>query len=508
MLAKEGLLSAIKKLFGEVAVYGISSILARAINFVLVPLYLDRFVNPDTGEVSASRYGVLSEYMSYTAFLLVFLTFGMETSYFRFANKELSEEHAFSHSLTKVFVLGLVGCLGLFLFAEPLSGLLKESGSPLYVRVLSCIIFLDVVFSLSFARLRNLNQGKRFALIKFLAILLNVGFNLVLIVFIPDAYGFVSLDLWLFRIDTSDQVLMVLLANLVSNSIFFFFFFKDFKFLFKHVSKKYFKPILNYAYPIMILGLAGIVNEMLDRILLKEVLPEGFYKQGWDALTAIGIYSANYKFAIFITLAIQAYRYAAEPFFFKKAEEKDSKETFVQLMNVFVILLLLAFVSISVFKVEIGILILREDIYKQGLYVVPVLLLANVCVGIYYNLSAWYKLTDKTVYGTYIGVGGALLTIVLNLAFIPSYGFFGSALATLIVYFLMMLVSYLLGQKHYPVAYDVGKVALYAVLALGMVLFSHFYLERIPFAWVFKSVEVLLFLMVVYFNDAKKWFGP
>lgn len=494
-------------MFGQVAVYGVSSILARAINFILVPLYLSRFIDPETGEPSAARYGVLSEYMSYTAFLLVFLTFGMETSYFRFSGKELTEEHAFSHSFTKVFVLGFVGCLGLFFFAEPLSELLRESGSPLYIKVLALIIFLDVVFSVSFARLRNLNKGKKFAMIKFLAIILNVGLNLLLIVYLPDSEKgvFPTYDLGFFILDTSDQVLMVLLSNLISNSIFLFFFFPDLKYLFRYFSKEYFGTILKYAYPIMILGLAGIVNEMLDRILLKEVLPQGFFKEGWDALTAIGIYSANYKFAIFITLAIQAYRYAAEPFFFKKAEEKNSKDTFVQLMNVFTVLLLFAFVSISVFKVEIGELILRREIYKQGLYVVPILLFANVCVGVYYNLSAWYKLTDKTIYGTYIGIGGALLTIVLNLMLIPELGFLGSAIATLIVYFLMMLVSYLLGQKHYPVSYDVVRIVLYSVLAIGLVAFSHFCLEEFPYAWVLKSVVVILFLAVIYFNDARKW---
>jgi len=469
------------------------------INFFLVPLYLEKFQD-------ASRYGVLTEYMSYTAFLLVFLTFGMETSYFRFAGKELEEPKAFSQLFTNVFVLGFLGCGVIFLLSGPISVFLQESGNIFYVKVLALIIFLDVVFSVSFARLRYLNKGGYFATVKLITILLNVGLNLLFIVYLPNVYGYSKLDWGLFSVDLSDQVFLVLLANLIANSVFVLFFFKDLSFLFKNYDWSVFKKVFNYSYPVMILGLAGIVNELIDRLMLKDLIPVGFYGNGTSNLSAIGVYAANYKFAIFITLAIQAYRYAAEPFFFKKADDRDSKATFALLMDVFVVLLLLAALSISVFKEEVGEVLLRKPIYREGLYVVPILLLANVCMGVYYNLSAWYKLTDKTIFGTVLGVTGALVTVFLNWLLIPLYGYLGSAIATFACYFSMMLACYLLGKKYYPVPYNVTKLAFYFVVVIGFVLVSHFLINDILFDWVYKILLVIVFLLIYWSIDGKKQF--
>lgn len=491
-------MSSIKKLFGQVAVYGLSSILARAVNFLLVPFY--------TEYLETDVFGVLTMYMTYTAFFLVFLSFGMETSYFRFSNKELEERKAFSQFFTIVFVLALLGAGSLFVFAEPLAQLLGGSGDVIYLRIQSSVIFLDVLFSLSFARLRNLNKGFKFAMVKFTSIGLNVALNLLLVVYLPHVLLLDELDLGLFSLDLSDQVLMILVANLGAASIYLGVFWKDLWTLFRYFDRALFKPILTYAYPIMILGLAGVINELLDRVMLLKLLPEGLYAAlNWSTLDAIGVYSANYKFAILVTLGIQAYRYAAEPFFFKKAKDQDSKQTFVQLMNVFVVLLLTVAVMISIFKQELGVIMLRSPEYRQGLSVVPVLLLANVCVGVYYNLSAWYKLTDKTIFGTYIGIGGALITVGLNYVLIPYFGFMGSAYATLVCYFTMMAVSYFFGQRYYPVDYQVGKLLFYSAVAIAVVMVSHFLIEALAFAWVYKTMLTLSFCGLLYVLEIRKW---
>lgn len=498
-------MSSIKKLAGQTALYGLSSILARAINFLLVPFYTGDIEGTTVSRLTPNDFGVLTEYMTYVAFLIVFLTFGMETTYFRFGTEKEKEKPVFSQLLTYVFVLTLVVCSAIFFGSEGLKELLKTTGNTSYIKILALILFLDVMSSLPFARLRNQNKALKFATIKFLSIVINIGLNLLLIWYLPEKKAVYNLGLDVVNLDLTDKVMSIFISNLVANSIFVAFFFKDFILLFNHYNKEYFKPVLKYSYPIMILGLAGLINEMIDRIMLKEILPQGFYDAlGWDSIEAIGIYAANYKFAIFITLAIQAYRYAAEPFFFKTGKEKNSKETFAQLMNIFVALLLFAAVLISVFRIEVSHLILRSEEFRKGIYIVPILLLANVCVGIYYNLSAWYKLTDKTIYGTIIGIGGAVITVALNFVLIPMYGFLGCAIATLVCYATMMIWSYVLGQKYYPIPYQVGKITLYFALSIATILISVYGLEQLPYATIYKVLLALTFSSLIYILEFRK----
>jgi O-antigen/teichoic acid export membrane protein len=478
-------LSTLKKLAGQTAIYGLSSIFARAINFLLVPFY--------TKLMLPSDFGILSEYMIYIAFLNVILTFGMETSYFRYCQNE-KESKVFSNLFTSVFVWSSAICVLIFLFPNLFVSLLKESGNETYLRLVAVILFLDAVFAISFARLRNQNLSAKFAIFKISSILINVFLNLLFIYILPK-YGVQSFGV----IDLKDQVACILWANVLANLLFVFFFWKDLLQLFSDIDFGFLKKVFHYAYPVMILGLAGMVNEMIDRLMLKEYLPTDFYQSiGIDKMGAIGIYSANYKFAIFITLAIQAYRYAAEPFFFKTGAEKNSKETFSKLMTIFSLILLFTATEIALFRQEIGFLILKNPVYREGLEVVPYLLLANVCVGIYYNLSAWYKLSDKTIYGTLIGIFGAVVTIVLNYFLIPVYGYMGCAIATLVCYASMMLMSYFFGQKHYPVSYQVVRILVYFGLSIFCIILSNTFLESIQFAFFYKVGVSLLLIFMIY----------
>jgi O-antigen/teichoic acid export membrane protein len=472
--------SGLKKLASQTAVYGLSSIFARAINFLLVPFYT-RLMEPDD-------FGILSEYMVYIAFLIVFVTFGMETTYFRYSQEKETEEKTFSNLFTFVFGLSLLVCGTVILCSPFLKDVLRSSGNILYINLLSGMLFLDAVSSLSFARLRNQGKSMNFALFKISSIFLNVLLNLLFIMILPKYFGLNKIAF----IDLNDQVGAILWANLLANSLFLLFFVKDFKLLFKNWDLSFVKKAFPYAYPIMILGLAGMVNEMIDRLMLKELLPKGFYNTiGIDNLGAIGVYSANYKFAIFITLAIQAYRYAAEPFFFKTGQEKNSKQTFSKLMTIFTAILLITTVLISLFRQEIAALILGKPEYITGLSVVPILLLANVCVGVYYNLSAWYKLTDKTIYGTIIGIGGAIVTVVANWILIPKMGYMGCAWATLICYATMMLSSYVLGQKYYPVPYQIARIFVMFLVSVSLILFSVFILESMNYGFIFRLILAL-----------------
>jgi O-antigen/teichoic acid export membrane protein len=239
----------------------------------------------------------------------------------------------------------------------------------------------------------------------------------------------------------------------------------DFRFQF---NLTWLRPLLAYAFPLMLMGLAGMVNETLDRILLPKWLPAGFYP-GKSSLTAVGIYGACYRLSIFMSLVIQAFRYAAEPFFFAQSTEKNSPATFAMILKWFTICCAIIFVGISLNVEDFGTLFLRRPEYREGLTVVPVLLLANLFLGVYYNLSVWFKLTDKTYYGTYIGAGGAVLTIVLNFLLIPVLGYMGSALATLACYFLMAVLCWRLGERHFPVPYPMLRLGLWLLLATLLV---------------------------------------
>lgn len=440
-------MSTLKKLASETAIYGISNIVGRSLNFLLVPFYTS------SKHFAVEEYGLVTGLYAYAAFFNVVLTFGLETTYFRFCNKEGADKTYVYRSIQTILLFTTLLFLGVaYVFADkfPFARQLPNHGQ--LITNLALVLSIDTVLTLSFAKLRLEGRAKKFALVKLLNILLNIGLNVWFVVVMPVLHpGFLP------------NANHVLIANLLANLAQILFFPLDvilwFKLTFSWpISKKY----LLYGFPIMIMGLAGMTNEMLDRIVLEHWLPVGFYA-GLSVLAVLGIYGACYKLSIFISLGTQAFRYASEPFFFAKAKEKDSTEMYAKVMNWFVlvccgILLLISF--------NLGWLqyILGRPEYRTGLAVVPILLTANLFLGMYYNLSIWYKLTDRTHYGMYISIGGAVLTLTLNLLLIPEFGYMGCAWATFICYGTMVVVSYLLGHFYYPVPYNV----LFLVLSVGM----------------------------------------
>jgi O-antigen/teichoic acid export membrane protein len=460
-------MSVAKKLVGQTAVYGISSIVGRALTFLLVPLYTDRF--------PAAEYGIVTELYAYVAFLNIMFTYGMESAYFRFATRQGTDRRQLYDQVLSLLLVSSLVLSGLLMLLSPaLASVLHYPGREKYLIWLALVMGIDAVTAIAFARLRLENKARKVAAVRFINILLNVGLSLFFIVLCPDILagkyltGLQPLVRAVYNPELG--VGYVFLIGLLANACYLPMLWReltDFKF---RLNLEPLRPMIQYAYPLMLMGLAGMVNETFDRPLLKYWLPEGFYP-GQSNQTAMGIYGACYKLAIFMSLVIQAFRYAAEPFFFSQSTDKNSPATFALILKWFTLCCAFIFVFISVNLEDFG-LLLRGPEYRTGLVVVPVLLMANLFLGVYYNLSVWFKLTDKTYYGTYISVGGAALTVLLNFLLIPLLGYMGSAVTTLACYFMMAVVCWRLGEKHFPVPYPVARLAAWLVVACTLVAAS------------------------------------
>lgn len=439
----------LKKLLGQTAVYGLSTIVGRSLNFLLVPLYTSFFTPTD--------YGIISQLYALVAFLMVFLTFGMETAYFRFIQDAPDKQYVYRNSFLTVLGLNALFFVIILIFQNYFANLLLIEENE-YITVMAAIVCIDAIASMPLARLRAEDKARQFALIQFASIGVNIGLNLLFMFFFFD------------KDRPGEGVLFILLANLFSSLVKPVMMYKDFIRINWHFDWQLFGKMLKYAFPIVIAGFAFIINEMIDRIMLKQILTDLPHHTVKTADAQIGIYSACYKLAMLVSILLQAYRYAAEPFFFNQSKNADRNKIYIRLMNYFVAVMCLAFLGISL-NIDIFKYFVSNNEYWVGLHIVPILLMANVFLGIYINQSIWYKLSDQTKFGAYIAFGGALLTIAINYLFIPEYEYEASAWATLIVYGAMMVASYLLGQKYFPIRYNLRKFFLY----LGSSLLIYFF---------------------------------
>ena len=490
-------MSIAKRLASQTAIYGVSSIVGRVLSYLLVPVYTQHFAPAD--------YGIVTGLYAYVSFLNVVFTYGLETTFFRFANRPGADRRELYNRTLSLLLLSSLGFTALLaLLARPLLAVLHAPpGHQEYAVWMALILGLDAVAALPFARLRLENKARKFAAIRLSNILLYVGLNLFFVVLCPAvlraAPGAALAGLRPLVAAVYNPALgvgYVFLSNLVASAFTILLLGRElFDFQFRWPGRGFLGPILAYALPLMLMGLAGMVNETLDRILLPAWLPAGFYP-GLSALAAVGIYGACYKLSIFMSLVIQAFRYAAEPFFFSQSTEKNSPATFALVLKWFTLCCSFIFVGISLNLSWIGPLFLRRPEYLSGLAVVPVLLLANLFLGVYYNLSVWFKLTDKTYYGTYIGAAGAVLTIALNFVLIPVLGYMGSAWATLACYFLMAGLCWWLGEQHFPVPYPVGRLLAWLAVAAGLVLATQLALPK-PSNWLGYALGLGLTLLYI-----------
>lgn len=465
-------MSVTKKLVSQTALYGLSSIVGRVLNYLLVPLY--------TAVFAPAEYGIVTELYAYVAFLNIVFTYGMETAYFRFASQPGAHpRRLFRQVLTLLLISSLLGAGLLTWFAADIAAALGYVGQGRYVAWLGWVIAIDAIVAVPFARLRLENRAARFATLRLLNIGVILAASYFFIVVAPSVpppgavlTGTGSLA-WLQALvaqvyDPGLGVGYVFLINLVANALWLPLLWPQLRDWRPTLSAATARTLLTYALPLLGAGLAGMVNEVLDRILLKAWLPANFYP-GLSSAGALGVYGACYKLSIFMSLVIQAFRYAAEPFFFRQAQEKDSPRTFALVMKWFVVACCLIFLVISLFLDDFG-LLLRAPVYRTGLAVVPILLLANLFLGVYINASMWFKLTDRTRFGTWLAVGGALLTVGLNWWLIPRLGYLGCAWATLACYAGMALACVALGQRYYPIPYPIGRIGAYLTLAITLVL--------------------------------------
>jgi O-antigen/teichoic acid export membrane protein len=483
----------LKKLLRQTATYGLSSIVGRLINYFLVPLYTRIFL--------PQEYGVVTELYAYASFLMIICTFGMETTFFRYSASDRDKDTVYSTCLIPVVVLNLAFIAAGICSASFFTGLLHYSHHTEYLTYFVLIVGLDAIVSIPFARLRQQNRALRFAAIKLINILINIFCNFFFLLLCPylARQGY-HLPQALYH--PSGGVGYVFLSNMIASAATLLILYRDVILVRLRFDRTLFKEMLWYTLPLLLAGMCGMVNETLDRILLRYLIavPAGVADASAYVMTQIGIYGANYKVSILMTLFIQTFRYAAEPFFFAHAKEQDSREIYSQVMTYFVIFGLAIFLGVMLY-----IDIIKHFVgarFYPGIGIVPVLLLANLFLGVIFNLSIWYKLNNLTRYGAYLTMFGALVTVAANVVLIPRIGYAGAAWATFICYFLMMLLSYLWGQKHFYVNYEIPKIAGYFGFAMALYLLSRNWpFHTRPLILAANSALLLSFLLVAAYKE-------
>jgi O-antigen/teichoic acid export membrane protein len=450
----------IKKLASQTFWYGFSNIFGRFLNYLLTPLLTTIF--------ASEKYGDISILFASAAFLNIIFTYGMETSYFRF-NNLYPESEVYNTGFTSIFFTTIVFTLLLLIPIQSLAGLMELKDHPEYIQWLLCIVALDTLAALPFSKLRHQGRPRKFAMIKVSNILINIGFVLFFLVWCKGQYDKQMHNVWSAMYNPQIDIGYVFIANLIASAITLLMLWKEIIDFRPVLNKRLMRELLIYSAPLVIVGFGGMINDTIDRFMITNLYPGS----SLDARSANGIYSANNKLAILIVLFIQAFRMGAEPFFFRQSKEENPGRTYARVMKFFVLACCLCFLGVSLFldvwKYFMGIKSHPE--YMQGLVVVPLLMLSKIFLGIYYNLSIWYKLTNKNWIGAGITLGGAAITIALNFLLIPSFGYMGCAVASLTCYLFMMIVSYTQGQKYYPIDYPIKKLIAYVVICLLLVGF-------------------------------------
>jgi O-antigen/teichoic acid export membrane protein len=420
--------SVYQKLFTDTAVYGLGSIVPRVFNFFLVPLHT-RVFGPEA-------YGRITDTYGWIAILNVVFLFGMETAYLRYATRSGGDEKkAFQAAQTVIFGISLMALLFLIALIN-LDFLTIRAGENNLLTYAAVTLVVDAWCALPFVRLRLRNESKKFALLKIVNVSLLVGLNL-----------------WYLSSDSTAPE-QVFLANMLANLFFLFYFLPVLLQWRPRWEAALVRPMVAYSFPVMLTGLAGMTNEMFSRISIDNWLPDGFYK-GYSSEYVQGIFGACYKFAVLMSLVVQAFRMAAEPFFFSRAEQKDSPVVFAKVNHYFTVVAVFFLMAIC-FNLN-WLRFLVDERYWVGLVIVPWLLLGYLFLGVYYNMTVWFKITDRTYFGTVITSIGAVATIGLNFILIPVYGILGSAVVTFLVYFLMTVICYWFGQKYFPIPYTLSK---------------------------------------------------
>jgi len=455
-------MSTVRKLASQTVLYGFTYFAGRLLSFMLTPFYTRIF--------APSEYGTISIIYSLIPFLTVIYAYGMETGYFYFSNKEKDDSKIAGTGFLSLIYSSILLSVILMLCSPWLASLVDTRARIDYIIYIAIILACDNIGVLPFAYLRRHEKSMRFAVLKTMNIILNLIFNFFFLVFCPyllnhsgsgATYHIVGLIY-----QPGDGVKYVLLSNVISSFLMLILLLPEIRKIELKWNKEIWQRMLKYSWPLLILGFAGVINETFDRALLKLRLPgSNEYK-----LSQIGIYSACYKISIFMTLAIQSFRYAAEPFFFKQMRESNSREVYATVLKYFSFVTSLIFLGVLLY-LPLAMKIIGKN-FRSAEDIVPILLMANLFLGLFLYLSQWYKQTEKVLYGAYVSLGGAAITLVINFIFIPTYGYMASAWATLAAYSSMAIVSGILGQKHFPVNYPIVRIAFYIWFAVALYVVS------------------------------------
>jgi len=480
-------LSALKKLAGETVIYGVPSIVGRLLNWFLTPLYVWMFI--------PGEYGILSNILAYVAFFQVLLTYGMETSYFRFASRSKEPDKIFSTSMISLSLTSLIFVAVITVFAKEIAGLIHYEGHENYIIWMGITLALDTLSTIPFAKLRLQSRPVKFALFKSINISLNILLNVFWIWFCPKFLQTHPDSVIQFVYSDKIGIGYAFLAYLISSVVTLLLFIPDYKFSKVVFEKNIFIQMLKYGWPILIIGIAGMINLNIDKILIPELLTNTS-----DPIGELGIYSANGKLAVLMTLFIQAFRFSFEPFLFSHYKDENSKLAYANVMKYFVILGLLIFLGvmlyIDILKYFIG---SSTSGYHQGIKVVPWLLMGNLFLGIFYTQSLWYKLTDQTHYGAAFAILGAVITLIINILFLPLIGYLASGYAFFAASLVMTVVSYIIGQKHFPIKYELIRIGSYFVVALVLFIISHVsHITNHILRFSFNSILFIIFLLFIW----------
>ncbi|MBR0177025.1 MAG: lipopolysaccharide biosynthesis protein [Bacteroidales bacterium] len=464
----------------QTAIYGLSSIIGRFLNYMLVPIHTHRMAAESGG------YGIVTNLYAYTALLLVILTFGMETTFFRFSNKEnVNPNNAFSTAGLSVGFVSLVFLILVSVFLKPIAGALDYALHPEFVEIMAIIVAFDAFQSILFARLRYENRPIKFMTLKLSFIVLSLLLNIFIFYVAPYLQGrFPTIMEWY---HTSYQVGYIFIANLICTTLVFLGFIPEIKKLRTGIDRDLLKEMLKYTWPILLLGLAGILNQVADKIVFKKIVP------GLEGEEQLGIYGACVKIAMIMAMITQAFRYAYEPFVFGGKRDTANKETQATVMKYFIIFTLLAFLAVVMYMPLLQYLVGAD--YREGLGVVPIVMMAEIFMGIYFNLSFWYKLTDETWWGAiFSGIGCAVL-LAINFIFVPQYGYMACAWGGFAGYATCMVLSYFVGQKKAPIPYDLKSAFLYFAVAIAL-YFAQKYIHIESTVW---TLVVNTALLLVFF---------
>ena len=466
-------MAGLKSLAKETAIYGVCSIVGRFLNYLLVPIYTISM------PASTGGYGVITNMYAITALLLVLLTCGMETGFFRFANKGDDDPiRVYSTTLLTVGSISLSFLAVCLLFLKPIAGVMGYEEHPWYLGMMLIVIAMDAIQAIPFAYLRYKNRPIKFAALKMLFIFASIALNIVYFVFMKGTDVGAA---FLINLICTSLVMVCLISEL-----------RGFRYT---LDRDLVKRMFRYSFPILILGIAGILNQVVDKIIFPFVYPDEA-----EAAVQLGIYGATSKIAMIMAMFTQAFRFAYEPFVFGKSREKDNRQMYAQAMKFFIIFTLLAFLAVM-FYLDILRYVIGRD-YWEGLKVVPIVMAAEMFMGVYFNLSFWYKLTDETKWGAYFSITACTIVILMNVFLIPVYGYVACAWAGFTGYAVAMLLSYFVGQKKYPINYDLKSIGGYVLLALVIYAVGEWMpLENTVLRLLFRTVLLAVFIAYIIKHD-------